>query len=64
MALMDVATAHTYTFSFSVKTRATSSSPFYGIGLGLEGCEVAFSIDSFGKDCGPLKMAFWVSENM
>lgn len=45
-------------FFFSVpilETRATSS-PFYGIGLGSEGCDVAFSVDSLGKDCSSLKM--------
>lgn len=58
MALMDVAGGHLGTFYFSVpilETRATSS-PFYGIGLGSEGCDVAFSVDSLGKDCSPLKM--------
>ena len=62
IAHMKVAAGHSGTFSISLsplKTWATSA--FYGVGLDSEGCE---AVNSLGKDCGPLKMAFSVSQNM
>ncbi|KAJ9701995.1 hypothetical protein PVL29_003971 [Vitis rotundifolia] len=59
MALMEEAARHPGTFSFSVSslgTRAASSPSFCATGLGSEGCEVVFAVDSLGEDSSPLRM--------
>ena len=58
MAFLEEAVRRPGTFSFSVSSLGTraASSPFCGTGLGSEGYEVVFAVDSLGEDSSPLRM--------